>query len=235
MHSSLLYSSIDECIANIVTKCCASKPSHVLRKRNSSHANVASSRNNMAVTGTSSHDTRPSSSRKSMDAPDHSSINGSHHGGLGAGARQSPGVPDAHGHPASLRPSSHDAGARQSPSVPDSPTCSAHHDFLNLLGSPFMDGMENNGDVPSDGWMYEHSESRDRCMDVPCESRESFEKSSGSLRCLSRSTQSDRVNGTSPEDSSARPLPCDGDMIPSDDDLSKKLREMYTTVTSGNL
>jgi len=98
-----------------------------------------------------------------------------------------------------------------------------------------MDGMENNGDVPSDGWMYEHSESRDRCMDVPCESRESFEKSSGSLRCLSRSTQSDRVNGTSPEDSSARPLPCDGDMIPSDDDLSKKLREMYTTVTSGNL
>jgi hypothetical protein len=30
-------------------------------------------------------------------------------------------------------------------------------------------------------------------------------------------------------------LPCDGVMIPSDDDLSKKLREMYTTVTSGNL
>eukprot|EP00798_Chlamydomonas_sp_ICE-L_P030990 gene30990-7098_t len=73
--------------------------------------------------------------------------------------------------------------------------------------------MENNGGVPS-------------------ESRESFEKSSESLRCLSRSTQSDRDNGTSPEDASARPLPCDGDMIPSDDDLGKKLLEMYKKVTS---
>eukprot|EP00798_Chlamydomonas_sp_ICE-L_P026492 gene26492-17577_t len=59
------------------------------------------------------------------------------------GARQSPGVPDAHGHPASLRPSSHDTGARQSPGVPD-----AHGHPASLRPSSHDTGARQSPGVP---------------------------------------------------------------------------------------